>query len=227
MRKIFVLILIFLTTSVFAKDYRSAEQLSRDIPTISIPKIQQKSSINFKVGQSISDTYITTYPLLLSYSNYFSKHLGFIIEGSYSLTRDSDLKNSIDDVIEKGFEKVILPEYSYNLAHAMIGLLFKPIYGKITFFSEKIIHFDTFITVGAGGTYNIYYKAKELENNERELNKTNLFTGSVFLSIGQNYFLTNTFALNFEILDNITIGEIKNEFINQNFYLRLGMQYLF
>jgi len=226
---LFIFFFIISINNVFAEKYQSADKLSRKIPIISIPKIVEKSAISFKVGTSINDTYATTYPLALVYNYKFSKFFGFILDMSYSFYTDSSLKDSIDDAYNNATSKVVLPEYSYNMAHVGVGLIFKPIYGKISVFSEKIIHFDLYLSILGAGTLNV---VRNRDENSGLLNDENKFLPSMIFTVGQNYFLTSSLAFNIEVFNNITVGEIFKEgsgsgMINQNFSIRLGLNYIF
>ena len=226
---IFVIFITVFFNDLYAVKYQSAEKLSRKIPVISMPKINENSSFSFKTGTSINDTYSTSYPIAISYGKKFSKFFGFIIDGAYYFDTDSSLKNSIDDAFKNASSKVLLPEYTFNKAHFNIGLMFKPIYGKISFFSEKIIHFDLYLNMLGGITYNI---VKRRDENTGLLNDENKFLPSVMFIIGQNYFLTDSLALGLELVDNITLGEMFDSgsyagFLNQNFSIRIGLNYIF
>jgi len=224
------IILFFLVSSnLFAEKYQSADKLSRDIPIVSIPKIIETSAISLKFGTSVSDTYASTYPIALVYNYKFSKFFGFIVDISYSFDTNSSLKDSIDDAFENATSKVLLPEYSFNRAHFNMGIIFKPIYGKISFFSEKIIHFDLYMSVLGGGTYNI---VKKRDDDTGLLNDENKFLPSVMFTLGQNYFLTSSLAFNIELINNMTIGQIfetgsGSGTLNQNFAIRMGLNYIF
>ncbi len=227
MKTILISIIMILTLAIHAKTYREAEEISRTIPIVSIPKIEQKSSMFLKSGQSMNSTFITSYPITLSYNNYFHKSFAWVFEASFSFATDSNLKESIENMIKNSQQKASIPEHHYSMAHIMTGVIFKPIYGKITFFSEKIIHFDTYITVGAGASMNKIYKTESTDETTSKVEESSNFTGALFFALGQNYFLTNSLALNFEIFNNLTMGDIKGEFFNQHYSIRFGMQYLF
>jgi len=225
---LFIFFFVISTANIFAEKYQSADKLSRDIPIVSMPTIVEKSAISFKLGTSINDTFATTYPLAITYNYKFSKFFGFVFDISYSLDTDSSLKTSVDDAYDNGASKVVKPEYTFNRAHAGVGFIFKPIYGKISFFSEKIIHFDLYFTVLGAGSYNIVKKRA----SSGELNDENKFLPSMIFTVGQNYFLTESLAFNIELFNNMTIGEVLKEggnsgVINQNFALRLGLNYIF
>ncbi|MBN2693695.1 outer membrane beta-barrel domain-containing protein [bacterium] len=227
MKTILISIIMILALSLQAKTYRDAEEISRTIPIVSIPKIEQKSSMFLKSGQSMNSMFVTSYPITLSYNNYFHKNFAWVFEASYSFASDTDLKQSIENMIKNSQQKASIPEHHYSMAHVMTGVIFKPIYGKITFFSEKIIHFDTYITMGVGTSINKIYKTETTDETTSKVEESTSITGALFFALGQNYFLTNSFALNFEIFNNITLGDIKGEFINQHYSIRFGMQYLF
>ncbi len=230
--KFILLLSIFLfmfNGNLFAEKYQSADKLSRRIPIISTPKIIEKSAISLKFGTSINDTYASTFPIAIVYNYKFSKFFGFIVDISYSFDTNSALKDSIDDAFKHATSKVLLPEYSFNRAHFNMGLIFKPIYGKISFFSEKVIHFDLYMSVLAGGTYNI---VRERNKDTNLLDDKNKFMPSVMFTLGQNYFLTKSLAFNIELINNMTIGQIFEKgsasgILNQNFAIRVGLNYIF
>lgn len=230
--KFILLLSIFffvVNANLFAEKYQSADKLSRRIPIISTPKIIETSAIALKFGTSINDTYASTFPIAITYNYKFSKFFGFIVDLSYSFDTNSALKDSIDDAFKHATSKVLLPEYSFNRAHFNMGLIFKPIYGKISFFSEKVIHFDLYMSVLAGGTYNI---VKKRNKNTNLLDDKNKFMPSVMFTLGQNYFLTTSLAFNIELIDNMTVGQIFEKgsasgTLNQNFEVRVGLNYIF
>ncbi len=223
-KKIVLALLVLSSTSLLASRYEEAEKLSRTIPIVSKQQYQQDYGIFLKSGTSINDTYATTYPIVLSLSKSFNRFLGVVLEGSYYFKTDSSLKDQIDDQTQHAASKTVLPEHHYPMAHLMLGFVLKPVYGKISFFSEKIIHFDLYFTVGGGATINTVHEKDEEVGGLEEKQQ---FTGSLFLGIGQNYFLTKSIALNLELFDNLTIGDIKGEMINQNISVRVGVQFAF
>jgi outer membrane beta-barrel protein len=231
MKFILILSIFFfvISSNIFAEKYQSADKLSRNIPIVSIPKITETSAISIKLGTSINDTYTSTFPISLVYNYKFSKFIGFIVDASYSFDTNSALKDSIDDAFKNASSKVLLPEYSFNRAHLNMGIIFKPIYGKISFFSENIIHFDLYMSLLGGATYNVI---KKRDSDTELLVDENKILPSVMLAIGQNYFLTDSLAFNIELIDNMTIGKIfetgsASGTLNQNFAIRVGLNIIF
>lgn len=218
-----MILLILATAALFGSQYEAAEKLSRTIPVVSMPQYTQDFGVILRTGTSINDTYATTYPVALSFTKNFNDFFGVVLEGSYYFKTDSSLKDQIDDQSENAASKTTIPEHHYPTAHLLLGFILKPIYGKISFFSERIIHFDIYLIVAGGATMNTLHE----KDGEEGLKESSLFTGSVFFGLGQNYFLTKSLAINLELFDNLTIGEIKGELINQNISVRLGVQFVF
>jgi len=223
-----LLILFILLSSVVTLEakYKSAEELSRDIPIISTPKLTQQSGISFKMGRTLNTTYTTDYQFGLNYHYMASSFLGFVADGYYMLSTKSDLKKQLEDLDENATTKITLPNYSTNQASFNIGIIFKPVYGKITFFSEKIVHFNLyFLVMGGGAMVNLYKKPTD----SKELVSSTSFAGSTSIAIGQNYYLTNSLAVGFEVIDEFTFGEQAKDdaTINQTMSLKISVNYLF
>ena len=88
------------------------------------------------------------------------------------------------------------PEFKY---HFDVDALWAPFYGKISLFGEGILHFDTYVTVGAGGF-----------GTDAALNPAANF------GIGQRYFINDWLVARVEIRDYIFIDNRNGESDIQN-----------
>ncbi len=225
MRTILVLSIFLCAISLSAK-YESADELSRKIPIISTPKLTESSSISLRLGRTLNTTYTTDYLLGLNYYYMLGGSLGIIVDGYYGLSTDSDLNKQLKDQFEKASAKITLPNYSSNMASFSGGLIFRPVYGKISFFSEKVVHFDFYITMMGGvALVNLYRKPEGQNDLEKEMK----IAGLASVSIGQNYFLTNNLALGLEFKDTFTFGTQAKEddVFKQTMSLRMSISYFF
>jgi len=225
--KIILILLIVFSISLEAK-YKSAEELSRKIPIISTPKLTHTSGIALTLGGTMNTTYTTDYQIGLNYNYMLSDSFGFVLDGYYALRTNSGLYNQLQEMFEKSSSAISLPNFSRNEATFSVGIIFKPVYGKIAFFSEKIIHFDFYMLVMGGAARVNLFKKSEVENENKQI-QTNVISGLFSIAIGQNYFLTNNFAIGFELLDGFTFGKQAKDdtIVNQTISLRINMNYLF
>ena len=88
------------------------------------------------------------------------------------------------------------PEFRW---HADLDLLWAPLYGKISLFSEGILHFDTYLTVGPG-----------VFATDAAVNP------AVNIGIGQRYFLTDWLVARIELRDYIFLDARNGESDLQN-----------
>lgn len=88
------------------------------------------------------------------------------------------------------------PEFRW---HADLDLLWAPLYGKVSLFSERILHFDTYLTVGPG-----------VFATDAAVNP------AVNVGIGQRYFLTDWLVARIELRDYIFVDARNGESDIQN-----------
>jgi outer membrane beta-barrel protein len=88
------------------------------------------------------------------------------------------------------------PEFKY---HVDLDALWAPFYGKISLFGESILHFDTYVTVGAGAF-----------GTDAALNP------AANIGIGQRYFITDWLVARVEIRDYIFMDNRGGESDLQN-----------
>lgn len=88
------------------------------------------------------------------------------------------------------------PEFKW---HADLDLLWAPLYGKLSLFSEGILHFDTYVTLGPG-----------VFATDAAVNP------AVNVGIGQRYFLTDWLVARIELRDYIFLDSRDGESDLQN-----------
>lgn len=82
------------------------------------------------------------------------------------------------------------------LAHADVNLTWAPLYGKISLFSEGILHFDTFLSLG-GGIFATTVEQRASE--EAPLEEVTNVNPAVNIGLGQRYFVNDFFVIRWEL----------------------------
>ena len=103
---------------------------------------------------------------------------------------------------------------------ADLAVEFSPIYGKVSFIAEKVLHFDVYATVGLGLTG--YGLTKD------GVDKSGM-SPSVVMGVGQRYFLDSWLAVRLELLDSLYFqptGKVASQLSNQMMFT-VGFSFFF
>lgn len=151
----------------------------------------------------------------------FYNTTGFALKGSYFLTETWGLELSYfsmssseakatKELLE--IQNIGTDSLAYTKSYLGIAVLYVPIYGKMTWFNNKIIPFDFYFGLGTGNTKT---QAKDS-------------TSTLHFSTGQIFAINKSFALRWDFSWNFFSAKAVNEegTIN-NLFLSLGASYFF
>jgi outer membrane beta-barrel protein len=97
------------------------------------------------VGQSINDPFFTRYAFGTRAAYHLVEDLGLEIGGAYMVTADNE--QTLSKVREQ--QNAVTAD-NPPIGYLDVGVTFSPIYGKIAVVNDWIIHFDAFVSAGAG-----------------------------------------------------------------------------
>ena len=121
----------------------------REIRAIHSRMFLKESRHEFTLAGGIvpNDEFFTYFPVGARWNYYFNEDFSSEVYGSYSIQKNSDLK----DFLESRFRQAMLVDIPQSL-HWVAGaaVLWSPIHGKVALFTSKLAHFDLHMAVGAG-----------------------------------------------------------------------------
>ena len=98
------------------------------------------------LGTIINDPFIDTYLYGIS----FGGHIGDFVGAEILYFHASSVDNDLNRILQNDFGKQVVAGKTKSFYAA--NFLWTPLYGKFSLIKRRIIHFDTFFTVGYGQT---------------------------------------------------------------------------
>jgi hypothetical protein len=143
----------------------------------------QKYFLSLRTGKLINDGYSEGVPTALSAGYFWSERWGMEL--------DSQTFSLKDNAITKGFNSFgVYPNYNKPKSSKSLGVVFVPIYAKVSLFEQKILYLDLAFGLNFGtAQYTI-------ETDKGQILKS---TGQFGFDITQNWFISKDFALRFDI----------------------------
>lgn len=168
-------------TSGLDRNNRSPSLADR-IPSVTRRLYRKQGNIELYsgLGVSLNDPFYTHVIGSLGVAYHFNESLALGFVGDYYNAQSTAL--DVAPAVNSTKVNLRSPRYGGRLE-----VTWAPIYGKMSVFAEKALHFDTYITVGGG--------MMSITQNET----SNL--GSI--ALGQHYFMTPWLSLRIEVRDQI------------------------
>jgi len=168
--------------------------------------------VDFLLGYVPDDDFYQAYPIGLSYTYHFNEFIAWeVIRAQGVFNRDRDLKKKL----EKEYE-VAPTEFDEIKAMVHTNFIFKPTYGKDAVWNDGIMNHEGYLVLGLGA---FNYERKYSDGSD-----SSETAASVSLGIGRKYFIDQTFSINLELRDYITLKESGTE---NNVYLGIALGYRF
>jgi outer membrane beta-barrel protein len=131
-------------------------------------------------------------------------------------TSEKDILKDLKSEFGRQFKEHREPKY---MVHS--HLVFKPFYGKSAIWNRGIVNHETYFFLG-GGIVN--YEWIYPEDDPRSLSTDTENATSISFGVGQKYFLSQNWCINFEIRDMVNMFEDKNE---NRLYFGIGIGWRF
>lgn len=212
MKKITLIFICLVMNPVFTFNANAESVFDKETVSVIQERIyDRKHEIGFTMAYIPDDDFYEEYPLALSYTYHFNKHIAWeVARVQYFITQEKELKKKLEeyDLAAVSFDK---PLYMLHTSFVL-----KPSYGKDAVWDNTIINHETFYSLGGGIAHYEREYSFGLPSTETVL--------SVTAGLGRRYFLSKQFALIAEIKSYTQFKESKTE---SNVYLGLGISYRF
>ena len=192
--KIYIILLLFLTTLLYGKSKTDSEQRKKEEHVEAINVIQKKIITNKNKVElfpafalSVNSPFYYTYSFAGGLGYHFQETLYVELFGGISKI---NYKDSAKDLPR---EANVSPEIAIPKFFADLNLVWAPISGKFSFMNSTILYFEYYISGGMG-----YIKTN------------NVGTNSFNFGLGQKYYLSDWLAFRFEIKDHIYAENFDN-----------------
>jgi hypothetical protein len=140
--------------------------------------------LSMQTGKLINDGFSEATPNALSFGYFWSERWGVEV--------DQQRFSSKDNAVTNGFNQNfgVYPNFNRTKSTSSLGLVFVPIYAKVSLFEQKILYLDLSFGVNLGTTNYI------METDKGDIAKSASQFG---LDITQHWFVSKDFAFRFDI----------------------------
>ncbi len=200
MRRLHQFLLIAIFVFLFGSgeamaDFRS-ERYQPDAPAIKKQLFTKKGRHEFSptLALSTNDAFYQIYYANLMYSYHLADWIGIGVRLSAAFPQETGLTKALKNRFE------VTPDVRrpFILSSILAEARFAPIYGKLNFFSEAVVHFDLYFLVGGGLflTYppNVTGDPQKIPDNPDGMG----FSPAGVFGFGQRYFLMKWLAIRWE-----------------------------
>lgn len=199
------LLFFFLSISNLARaDFRS-ERYQPDAPAIKNQLFTKKGRHEFSptLALSTNDAFYQIYYANVLYSYHVADWFSVGLKLSAAFPQESGLTKALKNKFG------VTPDVRqpFFLSSVLAEMRFAPIYGKLNFFSEAIVHFDLYLTVG-GGLFLTHPPNVTGGSNVQEPDGMGFYPAGV-VGFGQHYFLMRWLAIRWEFGALLTMENFK------------------
>lgn len=140
--------------------------------------------LSVQTGRLINDGFSEGIPTAISGGYFFNEKWGVELDHQQFATKDN--------AVTQGFVGYsgVYPDFNKPLATTSVGIMFVPIYAKVSLLEKKIMYLDLGISLNIGKT------DYQIATDHGGINKS---AASYGLTITQNWFITNYLAFRFDI----------------------------
>lgn len=165
-----------------SSDFASGESLAQRIPSVTRRLFEKRNRLELYpgLGLTLNDPFYNNIRLAGGMAFHIFEWLAIAASGEYFVSLQSPV-----DVSGPG--KPPAPELNRPSYGARMELVWSPFYGKMSLFAERVLHFDTFLSVGAG-------VVGPTQASPR---------GAGTFAVGQHIFFNQWLALRWELRDQI------------------------
>lgn len=159
------------------------------------------------LGLITNDPFFTTFSAVGKASYFFSEEWGLELNYFANSTSERQATKELKEINNVVAETLVQPE-----SYVGLDIVWVPIYGKMTWFDEKIVPFDLYFSAGYGTT-----KTK-VEN-----------AGTLHLATGQIFSITKAFSLRWDFSWNFynATGVNQQQAAFNNLFLTVGASFFF
>ncbi len=212
MKKQTSFILFWLTSTLLVSSVQAETVFDQETVSVIQERIyDRKHEIGFTMAYVPDDDFYEEYPLAVSYTYHFNKHVAWEVgRFQYFITQEKELKDTLQDydLAAVTFDKPLYMVHS--------SFVLKPTYGKDAIWDSNIINHESFISLGAG-----------VAHYEREYSVDEPTTETVLsltAGVGRRFFISKKFAMVAEIK---SYTQVKDSTTETNIYMGLGLSYRF
>ncbi len=187
------LLLVFLVLpSLVWADARS-ERFDSKAPAVKKPLFTKvgRHELTPNFSMTTNDPFFQNYYAGISYNYHLAEWISLGATVNYTFAQPTGLTNKLK---APPFE--VTPDVRQGLIWLAAEARFAPIYGKLNFFGEAVVHYDLFISLSAG----LFITNPPLVTGDSKLNDPDGMGFSPFggIGVGQRYFLLRWLALRWE-----------------------------
>lgn len=195
--------LLCLTTKLFSS--LALAESFEEVSAVQNRIYDRKHEISLRGGVMPNAQFFVNYPAAGAYTYHLNEWLGWeVIRGTYYANKTRAITQTLIDEYEVEPSEFDYPEYS-----AQSSLILKPTYGKDSWFNKRVIHHQTYLTLGGG----LMGFKKEYRYGE----PTTELAWTARVGMGRKYFISQNLALSFEIENHMAFKTEKNEqFLQMN-----------
>lgn len=143
-----------------------------------------KYFLSLQTGKLINDGFSEATPSGLSFGYFWNERWG--IEYDYQSLQAKD--NQVTNGFNQNFG--VYPNFNRTKATNSLGIVFVPVYAKVSLFEQKILYLDLALGLNLGTTDYV------IETDKGQVAKS---TGQIGIDVTQHWFLSQSFALRFDI----------------------------
>jgi outer membrane beta-barrel protein len=169
------------------------ERFDSKAPAVKKPLFSKASrhELTPNFSMTTNDPFFQNYYAGISYNYHLAEWISIGAVVNYTFAQPTGLTNKLKN---KPFE--VTPDVRQGLLWLAAEARFAPIYGKLNFFSEVVVHYDLFFTLSAG----LFITNPPLVTGDPNLKDPDGMGFSPFggIGVGQRYFLLRWLAVRWE-----------------------------
>ena len=155
--------------------------------------VGHRSEFSLALGMPINDAFLRGYGITAGYDYHFNEFHGLHLSGQYRLNSKTGLTQTLEaPASQGGFAESVAATGIMALVGA--DYTFRPVYGKINFFSEIVAHFDLYLTAGVA-----FVVTQSLPSDASGLQPQIASYPGGSLGLGQRYFLTQELTFRWDL----------------------------
>jgi outer membrane beta-barrel protein len=183
-----------------------------------------RTELTPNVNVSVNDAFFQKYMFGLKLAYHLSDSFAIGLHGAFGISTPSGAINkcTADGCSTPTKDDLVTTPGNITLL-AGLGAEWSPLYGKLNFFGEKVLHFDTFFQGGLDG---VQYANPAAQDN------ASAFTFGGHVGVGQHFVINEFSAIRVELRDYIYQGQRTNNsgaesHLENQLMLEIGLSFFF
>jgi outer membrane beta-barrel protein len=163
-----------------------------DVAVIQRKFLPKTKRFEFNAGGSaiVNNAFFMNFGPSLRLGYNFSENLGFDVMFMYLTTSNRDITNDLIDKRGVRTDGLVMPE-----TYLGGNLVWTPVYGKMALFENRIVPFDMYFMLGAGGTVTCDSVCKGLVSGQSKGKETN---ATIQIGAGQRFAISKKMAFRWD-----------------------------